>query len=209
MTETKMERKIQVLLVDDHVIVRKGLRALLDESDDIEVIGEAGNGLEAIGKVDELEPDVVLMDLVMPEMDGVEAIALISAQHPGLRILVITTFSTDEQVFAAIKAGAHGYLLKDAGSDDLIDAIRQVHRGEPSLHPLVARKLMQEVAQPTTQNRTPEPLTARELEVLQLVAAGMTNGDIAAQLHVQEVWPSFQEELLWKRQERKHTKLYL
>lgn len=178
---------IRVLVVDDHVIVRRGIRALLAESEDIEVVGEAGNGLEAIRQAESAKPDVILMDLVMPEMGGIEAIRHISTQQPNVRFLVITTYSGDDLVFSAIKAGAQGYLLKDSGAGQLVGAIHQVHRGEPSLHPDIARKLMQEIKQPVSGKPTPEPLTARELETLRLLARGLDNREIAERMTVAEV----------------------
>ena len=138
---------IRILIVDDHLVVRQGLRALLGECEDIEIVGEAGNGLEAIQQVESTEPNLILMDLLMPEMDGIEAIRQIKEQQPGMRFLVMTSYSGDDQVFPAIKAGAHGYLLKDSGAGQLVHAIRQIHRGEPSLHPDIARKMMQEIRQ--------------------------------------------------------------
>lgn len=178
---------IRVLVVDDHVIVRRGIRALLAESEDIEVVGEADNGLEAIRQAESAKPDVILMDLVMPEMGGIEAIRHISTQQPNVRFLVITTYSGDDLVFSAIKAGAQGYLLKDSGAGQLVGAIHQVHRGEPSLHPDIARKLMQEIKQPVSGKPTPEPLTARELETLRLLARGLDNREIAERMTVAEV----------------------
>jgi NarL family two-component system response regulator LiaR len=175
------------MLVDDHVIVRRGIRALLAESEDIEVVGEAGNGLEAIRQAESAQPDVILMDLIMPEMGGIEAIRHISSQQPNVRFLVITTYSGDDLVFPAIKAGAQGYLLKDSGAGQLVQAIRQLHRGEPSLHPDIARKLMREIKQPASGKPTPDPLTARELETLRLLARGLDNREIAEQMTVAEV----------------------
>ena len=157
-------------------------RLLLVQLQDVEAVGEASNGLEAVRQAESVEPDVILMDLVMPEMDGVEAIRRISAQQPAVRFLVITTYSGDDLVFPAIKAGAHGYLLKDAGSEQLVHAIRKVCRGEPSLHPDIARKLLQEIRSPASERHAPDPLTAREVEVLRLVAQGLTNCEIAERL---------------------------
>ena len=178
---------IRVLIVDDHTIVRQGLRALLLESKDIEAIGEAANGHEAIQEVDTLKPDVVLMDLMMPEMDGIEAIGRITEEYSDVRILVLTTFSSEDLVFPAIKAGAHGYLLKDSGSDQVEEAIRHVHNGEPSLHPDIARMLMQEVRPEKPKSPAPDPLTPRELEVLSMLARGMSNQEIAQELVIAEV----------------------
>ncbi len=178
---------IRVLVVDDHDIVRRGLRALLAEFEDMEVVGEAENGLEAVQLAESALPDVILMDLVMPEMDGVEAIRQISAKELNVHILVITTYSGDDHVIPAIKAGAHGYMLKDSGSDQVVEAIRQVHRGEPALHPDIARRLIQEIRQEIPERAAPDPLTARELEVLSLMAGGLSNKEIADRLVIEEV----------------------
>lgn len=178
---------IRILIVDDHEVVRRGFRALLDEFEDMEVVGEADNGIEATQLVESEEPDVILMDLIMPEMDGVEATRQISEKKTKARILVITTYSGDDHVIPAIKAGAHGYLLKDSGSDQLVEAIRQVHRGEPALHPDIARTLIQEIRPEVPDKATPDPLTARELEVLSLMAGGLSNREIAGRLFIAEV----------------------
>jgi NarL family two-component system response regulator LiaR len=178
---------IHVLIVDDHAIVRKGTRALLAETEGIEVVGEAGNGQEAVDRAETLQPDVVLMDLVMPGMDGIEAIRIITNNQPQTRILALTSFAADDMVFPAIKAGALGYLLKDVDPEDLVKAIRQVYHGEPSLHPKIARKVLQEVRHSSKKPPTPDPLTDREMEVLHLVAQGLSNQQISDQLSIAEV----------------------
>jgi NarL family two-component system response regulator LiaR len=138
---------IHVLIVDDHAIVRDGIRSLLTTIPDIDVVGEAGNGREAITHFTRYQPDVVLMDLVMPEMDGIQAIQAIIEKQPDAKILVLTSFSTDDKVFPAIKAGASGYLLKDSDSDELVRSIHEVQRGESSIDPKIARKLLRELAE--------------------------------------------------------------
>ncbi len=181
-----MSETIRVFVADDQSIVRNGVLALLATKADIQVIGEAANGQEAVQGVLHLRPDVILMDLVMPEMDGIAAIRAIVAQWPAARILVLTSFATDDKVFPAIKAGALGYLLKDSTPQDLVDAIRQVRRGEVSLHPTIARKVLRELAQPAAQNQAVDPLTERELEVLKLIARGLSNDEMAIQLVISE-----------------------
>jgi NarL family two-component system response regulator LiaR len=193
MTET-----IRVLLVDDHAIVRDGIRALLATEPDIRVVGEAGDGQEAIAEAQRLQPDVLLMDLVMPGLDGLEAIRRIVAQQPQARILVLTSFATHDKVFPAIKAGAMGYLLKDCDAEELVEAIHQVYGGQSSLHPRIARLVLQEVAggnpgpgaKPAESARASsfavEPLTPRELDVLKRVAQGKSNREIAEELVLAE-----------------------
>jgi len=177
---------IRVLIVDDQAIVREGIRALLEEVEYIQVIGEAGDGQEAVDRTEGLNPDVILMDLVMPGMDGIEAIRRITSRQEEARVLVLTSFSTDDKVFPAIKAGALGYLLKDSESVDLLQAIQTIHRGEPSLQPIIAHKVLQEMQRPAKHPPTPDPLTDRELQVLRLVARGLTNREIAERLSVTE-----------------------
>jgi len=193
-----MKKPIRVLLVDDHAIVRDGIHSLLKTQPDIEVVGEAGNGRDAVSQAESLQPDVVLMDLVMPGMDGIEAIRLIVDGQPDSRILVLTSFSAEDKVFPAIKAGAMGYLLKDCDSEELVRAIRQVHQGESSLHPRIARMLLREMGaadRPSPSGSEPlpaavrpavDPLTERELDVLKLVAHGKSNREIADELVVAE-----------------------
>lgn len=177
---------IRVLVADDHAIVRKGIAALLATVPDIEVTGEACDGRQAIAEAQRLVPDVVLMDLVMPVVDGISAIREITRLCPRARILVLTSFAADDQVFPAIKAGALGYLLKDSTPGELEQAIRDVHRGLSSLHPTIARKVLQELARPATRPEAGEALTERELEVLRLVALGRSNRAIADELVISE-----------------------
>ncbi len=179
-------RKISVLIVDDHPIVRQGLRTLLELQDDIVVAGEAANGKIAVDLTARLKPDVVLMDLVMPELDGISATRQISAMKQTTRVIALTSFVEDDKIIPAIQAGAVSFLLKDVSPNDLMDAIRAAHRGEARLHPTVMRKLMNQVAaQPVAQSATPD-LTEREMDVLRLVAEGMSNREIAAKLVISE-----------------------
>ena len=179
--------KIRVLIVDDHGVVRQGLRTYLELLDDIEVIGEAENGLAAVAQVGQHQPDVVLMDLVMPEMDGIEATRQVSAISPSTRVVVLTSFADDEKVFPAIKAGARGYLLKDVSPADLANAIRAVQAGETHLHPEITKKLVEQLASPKPdQEPLPDDLTPRELEILRLIAQGMNNRQIALALTISE-----------------------
>ena len=177
---------ITVIIVDDHAILRRGLISLLDVTKGIKVIGEASNGDEAIQLAKSLRPDIILMDLVMPEKDGIEAIKAIKKNNPDARILVLTSFSDDEKVFPAIKAGAMGYLLKDCSTQELIKAINDINQGQSSLHPTIARKLMSEINQPSELKPTDEPLSEREVEVLKLVARGFSNKQVAQMLTVSD-----------------------
>ena len=177
--------KIGVLIVDDHAMVRQGLRTLLELQEDIQVVGDASNGLEAVEQTGQLVPDVVLMDLVMPEMDGIEATRRIRALSPNTKVIILTSFAEDEKVFPSIKAGALGYLLKNVSPPDLVKAIQAAHRGEAQLHPDIARKLMDEFSSRPSQPASDE-LTERELEVLRLIARGRNNRDISRELVLSE-----------------------
>jgi two-component system, NarL family, response regulator LiaR len=174
---------ISVLIADDHPFVRHGLRTYLETLDDMDVVGEAANGVEAVELAGRLLPDVVLMDLVMPELDGIGAIRRIRELAPSTKVIALTSFDDDEKVFPAIKAGAAGYLLKDVRPADLAEAVRKASRGEALLAPSVAARLMQEVS---GERAAPAGLTERELEVLRLIARGMSNKLIAKELVVSE-----------------------
>ena len=180
------QKPIRVLVADDHAIIRKGIRAVLELVPDMELVGEAENGVEAVRLDKTLSPDVILMDLVMPKMDGIEAIRQIITSRPAAHILVLTTFAGEEMIFPAIKAGALGYHLKDSSPEELIDAIRDVNRGQAALHPVIARKVLDELSASSEQPPTTDPLTQRELEVLQLLAQGWENKEIAGKLYISE-----------------------
>jgi NarL family two-component system response regulator LiaR len=177
---------IKILIVDDHAVVRKGIRALLATETDIEVIGEAKDGSQAVQLYDDLKPDLLLLDLLMPKMTGVEVIKQIKNDHPQAKILVLTSFAADDQVFPAIKAGALGYLLKDSDPKDLVTAIHLVNQGESFLSPTIARKVLEEIFQPNEKPLSPDPLTKREIEVLQVLAKGKSNRSIGAELSISE-----------------------
>ncbi len=176
--------RIRILAADDHAIVREGLRTLISTDPAMELVGEAADGAEAVSKAATLRPDVILMDLVMPRMDGIEAIRAILAAAPETRILVLTSFSDDEKVFTALRLGALGYLLKDSLPSDLLGAIRNVSQGKSSLDPSVAYRVVREFRRPTPQAQQEEQLTERELAVLRQVARGLSNAEIAETLNL-------------------------
>ncbi len=181
-------KNIKVLIVDDHQVVRQGLRTFLELQEDIIVIGDVNDGQAAVEMSAHLEPDVILMDLVMPGMDGITATGQIKQRQPGVKVIALTSFTEDDKVFPAIQAGASSYLLKDITPDALVEAIRAVHCNEPRLHPEIMRKLMDQVAQQTHENTSSggSHLTERQLEVMRLVAHGKSNQEIARILVISE-----------------------
>jgi NarL family two-component system response regulator LiaR len=182
-----MENRIRILIIDDHAIVREGLRGLIEIEPDMELVGEAVSGEEGVEKALALRPDVILMDLLMPGMDGVTAIAKIKSQWQEACVLVLTSFFEDNKVFPAIESGALGYLLKDTQPDELLSAIRGVYRGETMLHPSIAKKIMQRIQDQKHDGRHQGPeLTERELDVLRLLAQGDGDREIAEKLVVSE-----------------------
>ncbi len=179
-----MAQAIRILVADDHAIVREGIRALLVEQPDMTLVGEAENGEQAIAQARAIQPDVILLDLLMPRKDGLSAIPEIRSNAPSARILVLTSFTEDKKIFPALKAGAHGYLLKDSSPQELVQAIRDVYAGESPLDPTVARKVIQALNSPESQSQ--ETLTERELDVLKCMAEGLSNQEIAEKLVVGE-----------------------
>ncbi|MCH8910762.1 MAG: response regulator transcription factor [Chloroflexi bacterium] len=181
-----MDGPIRVLIADDHPVVRSGLRALIETETGMEVVGDAADGKEAIEKAGQLLPDIVLLDLMMPGVSGLEAIEGIQKYDSDIHILVLTSFDQDDLLFPAIKTGAHGYLLKDSSPEDLLRAIRQVSRGESSLHPTIARKLIREFSGSSRETNPAVPLSTRERDVLELLALGLSNQEIANSLTISE-----------------------
>ncbi len=178
--------RIRVMLVDDHPVVREGLMAMIETQPDMEVVGEAGDGQEAVRLVKQLHPDVVLMDLQMPKMGGVEAIQQIRKENERAEVIILTTYDSDEHIFSGIEAGARGYLLKGASRDDLFKAIRAASRGESLLEPAVASRLVERFTQLSRKGPADDNLSERELEVLKLMARGYRNKEIARELVITE-----------------------
>jgi len=179
-----MGSSIRILIADDHPVVREGLITMISREPDFQVVGEAKDGLEAVSKAKELKPDIVLMDLRMPELDGVEAICQIAAAEPDIKFIILTTYSDDEYIFKGIEVGARAYLLKDAPREELFRAIRAVYAGESLIQPVVASKVLDRFAELSRQAQAPETLSEREIEVLTLVAKGSANKEIAAELNI-------------------------
>src|SRR5664280_1199392 len=179
-------KKIRLLVVDDQTVVREGLAAILTNYSDIEVIGQAADGIQAVEIIKKEKPDVLLLDMMMPNQDGLTTIPKVREVSPNTRILVVTAYAENDLVYQAIKAGALGYILKDATRDQLLQAVRDVDQGRASLQPSIAVKLIQEINHPTELTYTADPLTRRELETIRLIARGLSNQDIAEKLVVNE-----------------------
>ncbi|MFC2064776.1 response regulator [Chloroflexota bacterium] len=179
-------KKIRILIVDDQTVIREGLIAILSFFQDLEIVGQAEDGIEAVEKAEELKPDVILLDLVMPKQNGLKTIPQLLEIKPKPNILVVTSFAEDDLVFPAIKAGALGYLLKDFNRDNLVQSIRDVNRGQASLAPSIALKVIQEFNNPEDASIPEDALTARELDTLRLIARGYSNQEIANELVIQE-----------------------
>jgi NarL family two-component system response regulator LiaR len=179
-------KKIRLLVVDDQTVVREGLAAILTNYSDIEVIGQAADGIQAVEIIKKEKPDVLLLDMMMPNQDGLTTIPKVREVSPNTRILVVTAYAENDLVYQAIKAGALGYILKDATRDQLLQAVRDVDQGRASLQPSIAVKLIQEINHPTESVYTADPLTRRELETIRLIARGLSNQEIADKLVVNE-----------------------
>jgi NarL family two-component system response regulator LiaR len=182
-----VEKDINILLCEDHLITRQGIRRLLEDEKGLNIVGEAGNGEEAVRMVSELKPDVVIMDIAMPKLNGIEATRQIKLINPRTGVLILTAYDDDEYVFALLKAGAAGYLLKNVSGDELVRAIKAINNGEPILDPLIARKVMNYFRLQENVPRTEpesEPLSEREIDIIKLAARGLTNKDIAESLHL-------------------------
>lgn len=180
------DQPITVLLVDDHEVVRRGVAAYFASQSDLEVVAEAASGPEALAAAAEHRPDVALMDLRMPGADGIETTRAMGVCSPTTRVIVLTSFGADDVLYPALRAGALGYLLKDVGADELASAVRRAARGEPTLSPSIAARLMRDVASPPAPGPEPDPLTSREVEVLTLVAGGLSNQEISERLSIAE-----------------------
>lgn len=181
---SKAKESIRVLIVDDHPIVRQGLATVLDQQEDLIVVGQAVDGVDAVAQAQELLSDIILMDLQMPQMDGVEAIRRIIGERTGSRIIILTTYATDEYIFSGIEAGAQGYLLKDSPPDEVVTAIRTVHQGDSMIQPRVASRLLDRLGQLSHAHPPETLLSVREIEVLQVMATGAANKEIANQLQI-------------------------
>ena len=191
MQDAQSPRRIRLIIAEDHAVVREGTRQLLEREPDLEVVGEAADGAQAVALVERLRPDVAIMDISMPVMTGIEATRRIKASHPNTAILILTAYDDDQYVFALLEAGAAGYLLKDVPSAEVVRAVRSVHAGEPVLHPAIARKVLARFAGSAEQAEAArasddgaQPLTDREQEVLQLAACGLSNAEISSRLYL-------------------------
>jgi two-component system, NarL family, response regulator LiaR len=179
-------KKIRIILVDDHTVVREGLALILSKQPDIEIVGQADDGVDAVELVKKIKPDVVLLDMQMPRQDGIETIPILKEMNPDIHILILTSHAENERVYKAIQLGAEGYLLKDATLDQLSDGIRAVAAGQASLFPSMALRIIRDIQTPKEIPYTSDPLTPRELDVLRLIAHGLSNQEIAKKIYVQE-----------------------